>query len=284
MGKYYLKSLCALDYFLKSKFLWTISIYGVKYFSRALWIFVWNILKHNIVEFRGFWGSIFSNHCVPWTTFRNQNFFGLFPNAELNTLSRALWIFIWNVLKHNIVEFRGLWGSICSNHCVLWTTSQNQNFFGLFPNAGRNTLSRALWIFVWNVLKHNIVEFCGLWGSICSNHCVLWTTSRGQNFFELFPNAEWNALSTALWIFVCIILKHDIVEFHANGQVIIAQITDCNDCFTTFQVTIFLNFHDRNRTFGKLQRLNTWTSGRRPRTETNFVFDPPFCHVCLFSG
>ena len=186
------------------------------------------------------------------------------------------------ILKHNIVELRGLWGSICSNHCVLWTTSQNQNFFGLFPNAERNTLSRALWKFVWNVLKHNIVEFRGLWGSIWSNHCVLWTTSQNQNFVGLFRNAEWNALSTALWIFVCIILKHDIVEFHANGQVIIAQITDCNDCFTTFQVTIFLNFHVRNRTFGKLRRLNTWTSGRRPRTETNFVFDPPFCHVWLY--
>jgi len=35
MGKYFLKSLCALDYFLKSKFLWTISIYGVKYFQQS---------------------------------------------------------------------------------------------------------------------------------------------------------------------------------------------------------------------------------------------------------
>ena len=165
-------------------------------------------------------------------------------------------------------------------HCVLWATFQHQFFWGLFPNAEWNTLSRALWIFVWNVLKHNIVEFRGLWGSICSNHCVLRTTSQNQNFFGLFRNAEWNALSTALWIFVCIILKHDIVEFHANGQVIIAQITDCNDCFTAFQVTIFLNFHDRNRTFEKLRRLNTLTSGCCPRMETNFVFDPPFCHVC----
>ena len=137
-------------------------------------------------------GKYFLNHCVLLTTFWNQSFFWLFPNinAEWNTLSRALWIFVWNVLKPNIVEFRGLWRSICSNHCVLWTTSRNQNFFGLFPNAERNTLSRALWIFVWNVLKHNIVEFCGLWVSIYSNHCLLWATSRNQNFFGLFPNAE----------------------------------------------------------------------------------------------
>jgi len=31
-----------------------------------------------------------------------RNFFGLLPNAEWNTLSRALWIFTWNILKHNI--------------------------------------------------------------------------------------------------------------------------------------------------------------------------------------
>ena len=57
-----------------------------------------------------------------------RNFFGLriLPNAEWNTLSRALWIFTWNLLKHNIVEFRGLWGSICSNHCVLWTTLKSK--------------------------------------------------------------------------------------------------------------------------------------------------------------
>ena len=30
-----------------------------------------------------------------------RNFFGLLPNAEWNTLSRALWIFTWNILKLN---------------------------------------------------------------------------------------------------------------------------------------------------------------------------------------
>ena len=156
--------------------------------SRALWIFTWNILKHNMAEFRGLWGSICSNHCVLWTTFQNQFLFWLFPNAEWNTFSRALWIFTQNIFKLHILEFHGLWGSIFSNHCVLWTTFWNQNFFkfGLFPYTEWSTFSRALWIFVWNILKHNIVEFRGFWGSIFSNHCVPWTTFRNQNFFGYF--------------------------------------------------------------------------------------------------
>ena len=108
-------------------------------------------------------------NCLIWTHIA-RNLFGLFPNTEWNSLHRALYILAWKLLKRDIVEWLGSWWSIFNNHPLPWTILLKQNFFRLFSNAEWNTFSRALWIFVWNISKPNIVEFRELWWSICSNH------------------------------------------------------------------------------------------------------------------
>ena len=123
-----------------------------------------------------------------------RNFFGLLPNAEWNTLSRALWIFTWNILKHNIAEFRGLWGSICSNHCVLWTTFQNQFFWAIFKCGVKDFQQSAMnlclehieaqhsWI-SWLLGKYFLKSLCAL--DYFSKSKFLWAISKcGVKYFE----------------------------------------------------------------------------------------------------
>ena len=52
-------------------------------------------------------------------------------DMEWNSLSRALCIFIWDLLKYHIVEFHGIWWSICSK-CLLWTILSKQKSVSYF--------------------------------------------------------------------------------------------------------------------------------------------------------
>ena len=94
---------------MKTNFLWAISKCGVKYFEQsAMDLRLWLLRAHySWISWLMVMHLLQSLLCL--ACFYETKFLWLFPNAEWNTLSSPLWIFVCNSSKHKTVEFCGWW-------------------------------------------------------------------------------------------------------------------------------------------------------------------------------
>ena len=113
-----------------------------------------------------------------WTLWPELRFYGLFLISVLLTMKtinyerKVIYFFIswlctfWFVGKEQpflssvLISDYGIYFVLGG---LLALAGNQKKLFGLFPNMEWNTLNRALWIFIWNLQKHNIVGFCELW-------------------------------------------------------------------------------------------------------------------------
>ena len=115
-------------------YFWPISKQGVKIFEPTPWIFHWNILKNNILHFRGWLQSISSGSRV-CRLFSWFVCFGQFPITEWKYLSRRNGSFTWTYQRTTLFSFVGVCkvfpqAALCVNYFsdfCFWSKFQAQS-------------------------------------------------------------------------------------------------------------------------------------------------------------
>ena len=173
---------------MKTNFLWAISKCGVKYFEQsAMDLRLWLLRAHySWISWLMVMHLLQSLLCL--ACFYETKFLWLFPNAEWNTLSSVLWIFICNSSKHkklSLVADGYFWKSYFALAKV--------SVFSNLPKCS------AKWCYV---LYFQCLEICM---QICSMNVRKFTQSdspRGFSFSDHrkhYSVSSWHALKFFAW-------------------------------------------------------------------------------------